>query len=558
MAGVGAQVVFDALLVADVDEDAAEDAGARVFADGDGQSALHHVLDEAHGLQAHRLASGVGAGDDEDALAAVQFDVERHGLLAVAGERERQQGVARQRPVYQRRALEVGRDGVELPCQPGFGVDEVYLGQELVGVEEFPLEWSDFGGEFLQDADDFAALFPFQFAYAVVGFHHFGRFDEHGASRGGLVVYDAFYLAFQGRGDGDDEAPVAHGGRHVLVHNAVLLRAAQDAVQGARDAAFGGGQFAAYAQEFGRGRVLDFPVAVEYAVDAAHDLREHGDAFRQAVQGRIGAVVAFRFPLFAFVVAFVQELDDGNEGGERALQVEKLVFVQIGAFHPDAPDGRAHVEEVLGRKFFFAFHDFDEFPGLFLPLADGLQFGHELHLFHFLLSERAEAVSFQQAPYFVEPNLLFKILRVNHIPFAVSGCKVTKKRQKRILNGDFSGVARLSLSSACPWGRVIFPQGGKASGALGVGDGRKGESYFAENTRVLCGKYSSTLRRVRWRAARGASRFCARPSASVRVPGGRNAGHGRCRKGGKRGRNVFYGTVSKRFWLSFAKNQVSL
>ena len=68
MAGIGAQVVLYALFVPDVDEDAAENAGAWVFPDRNGKSALQHVLDEAYGLQAYGFSARVGAGDNENTL----------------------------------------------------------------------------------------------------------------------------------------------------------------------------------------------------------------------------------------------------------------------------------------------------------------------------------------------------------------------------------------------------------------------------------------------------------------------------------------------------------
>ena len=80
---VGREVVIDALLVTDVDEDALEDTHARGFAQGYGQSALHHVLQQPDGLQTYRLATRIGSADDEDALLAVKGDVEGHHLASL-------------------------------------------------------------------------------------------------------------------------------------------------------------------------------------------------------------------------------------------------------------------------------------------------------------------------------------------------------------------------------------------------------------------------------------------------------------------------------------------
>ena len=63
--GVGRKVVLETLLVADVDEDVVEDAGAGVFSGGDGKSALEHVLEQSDGFETDGLAAGVGAGDEE-------------------------------------------------------------------------------------------------------------------------------------------------------------------------------------------------------------------------------------------------------------------------------------------------------------------------------------------------------------------------------------------------------------------------------------------------------------------------------------------------------------
>ena len=61
MARVGREVVLDALFVADVDHDVLEDASRRSVADGDGESALQHILQQSDRLQAYRLSAGIRA-----------------------------------------------------------------------------------------------------------------------------------------------------------------------------------------------------------------------------------------------------------------------------------------------------------------------------------------------------------------------------------------------------------------------------------------------------------------------------------------------------------------
>ena len=65
--GVGGEVVVDALLVADVDGDGAEETALRGGTQRNRHAALEHILYQSHCLEQHRFAAGVGAGNDEDA-----------------------------------------------------------------------------------------------------------------------------------------------------------------------------------------------------------------------------------------------------------------------------------------------------------------------------------------------------------------------------------------------------------------------------------------------------------------------------------------------------------
>ena len=136
------------------------------------------------------------------------------------------------------------------------------------------------GRELRQDADNLASFLAFQFADAVVGFHHFGRLDEDRLSGGRLIVYDALYLALQAWCHGNHQASVAHSGCHVLVHIPFGLCVAQDGVEASGDASRGLCQFPADTEQFRRGVVAYLAELVEDGVDAADELGKHHDVAR--------------------------------------------------------------------------------------------------------------------------------------------------------------------------------------------------------------------------------------------------------------------------------------
>ena len=51
MARVGAQIILNALFVADINENVLEDTAVGTFADGYAQAALQHILQQSGGLQ---------------------------------------------------------------------------------------------------------------------------------------------------------------------------------------------------------------------------------------------------------------------------------------------------------------------------------------------------------------------------------------------------------------------------------------------------------------------------------------------------------------------------
>ena len=83
MTRIRTQVVLYTLLVAYVYHHVVEYTRARTLAHWYRQSALQHILQQSHRLQAHRLSSGIRARDKQNALLGSQGYVQRHHLLVV-------------------------------------------------------------------------------------------------------------------------------------------------------------------------------------------------------------------------------------------------------------------------------------------------------------------------------------------------------------------------------------------------------------------------------------------------------------------------------------------
>ena len=61
MTRIGTEVIFEALLVANIYEQAFEYSGAAALVHGYEHSALQHILQQAGSLQTHRFSAGIGA-----------------------------------------------------------------------------------------------------------------------------------------------------------------------------------------------------------------------------------------------------------------------------------------------------------------------------------------------------------------------------------------------------------------------------------------------------------------------------------------------------------------
>ncbi len=106
--GEGGEILLDRLVVADVGEDGVEH-GEFGAVGGHGQAGLRHQGEQADGLQRDRFAAGVGAGDDELAAGAFEFDCDRdYGdtLRFEVALQQRVPGIMQQEPRCARRTAE--------------------------------------------------------------------------------------------------------------------------------------------------------------------------------------------------------------------------------------------------------------------------------------------------------------------------------------------------------------------------------------------------------------------------------------------------------------------
>ena len=316
MRRVGRKIVVDRLLVADVDEDRPEHGQFGDFRRRHEESALEHILHDARGFQADRLAARVGPRNDEDMLATVQLHVERHDLAALRPERLLQQGMA---GVFQHQPV-VGRDdrlhAAVLRGPAPFGAQHVDLGEVIARIGDQLRIGTHRIGELREDADNLAPLSVFQFAQFVVDLHHLDRLDVERASGSRLVVDEALQFALVGRGDRNHGFAFADRNLGVGIDDAGVLGGRQHGLQtfGGLSLAFADG--APDLQQTGRSVVLHVAETIDDGVDPLHDFGKGRDAAAAGVKRRI---------LF---FAVENERDDAADDRQRTMQRHHFLDVE--------------------------------------------------------------------------------------------------------------------------------------------------------------------------------------------------------------------------------------
>ena len=230
MTRIGREVVLNTLLVADVYQDMVEESCGASVADGYGQTALEHILQESHRLQTHRLATRIRPRDNQESFLLGEDDIQWHHVLSLLLQRELQQGMHGADPVQMRLVFHHGLESLGEFSQLRLGENQVDLRQELIRLEDLSHMRTHLVGKHRQDTDHLATLLGLQLTHLIVGLHHFGRFDKHGLSRGTLIVHDTVDPAFHLRRHGQHQSTVAHRRGSIFLHQSVFLGSVQDRI----------------------------------------------------------------------------------------------------------------------------------------------------------------------------------------------------------------------------------------------------------------------------------------------------------------------------------------
>ena len=224
MGAEGGQALLDGLLVADVRKDLIEDGYLAPFLRRQEQAAHGHEGKETHGLQCHRLAAGIGAGDDEGVEVLPEPQGDGHHLLPV------DQGMTGVHQFQTALLVELGPDAALLPSQDGLGEDAVETPQQQEAVVQLVRIGLQQGGQPRQYALDLLLLVQQKLLILVPQLHHRRRLDEQGLARAALVMDEARDLPPMLRLHRDGVAAVAHGDDGIL-QILLIPGAADDAVE---------------------------------------------------------------------------------------------------------------------------------------------------------------------------------------------------------------------------------------------------------------------------------------------------------------------------------------
>ena len=220
----GGQALLDALLIAHIRQNAVEHLHGALVSGGDVQPALGHQTQKPDGFQRHRLAAGVGPGDDQRVEGRPQRHGDGHSLGRV------QQRMPRPAQVDAALFPHLRPPRVHGVAQLRPGEDGIQLHQQVVVVQDVLPLGGALAGQNAEDAVDLLLLPGLQFLQFVVGLHHAHRLDEQRRAGGGDVMHQSRQTALALRLHRHDEPPVPLGDQRLLQYLGVG-RGGDDALQ---------------------------------------------------------------------------------------------------------------------------------------------------------------------------------------------------------------------------------------------------------------------------------------------------------------------------------------
>ena len=201
--------LLDALLVANVSEDARVDNHLAAVVAGHRQPGLGHQREQPEGLQRDRLPARVRPRNQHAGVVAAHGEVRRHDLaaqkwVAPALDHRRARILQPARSVARR-----GQVRLQFPRQARLRVEQVQPAEGEHAPLRFIFASAEQPSQPLKDLADFAAFGELEFAHLVAGLDHGHRLNEHRRAARRNVVHDARERALVVRLYGDNLAPVA-------------------------------------------------------------------------------------------------------------------------------------------------------------------------------------------------------------------------------------------------------------------------------------------------------------------------------------------------------------
>src|SRR5690606_11705753 len=136
MRAVSTQVIFQVLLITDINEEIIEERALRIRMYRDQDSALEHVLKQRHSFASHGFSTGIGAGYHQQSLVTTELDIEWNDLFPLGFQRNLQDRVPRPSPIEGTLLDQLRLATICLLRKSCFGTDKINQSQKVGGLTQ--------------------------------------------------------------------------------------------------------------------------------------------------------------------------------------------------------------------------------------------------------------------------------------------------------------------------------------------------------------------------------------------------------------------------------------